>query len=172
MNNHSPVRWMVSFWPPDGGSANEPDFPEVEFWHPDRLTARAEAARVLVELREERNDERDWVSAGHPDPFEVGAGRHPGGQWILRYEDLKHENAASNPSAKKRRKGVKSAASTWKGTIDGKHLKRTLRESHRDQRSLEQIIEDSFKDVPQEEWDKLPHNLTDWLDYYLYGMDR
>ena len=40
------------------------------------------------------------------------------------------------------------------------------------ERSLEQIIEDSFNDVPQEEWDRLPHDLTDRLDYYLYGTDR
>ena len=131
MNNHKPVRWMVSFWHPDGDSANEPNFPEVEFWHPDRQTARTEAARVLGELREERGDERDWVAAGHPDPREVGAGRHPGGQWILRYEDLKWEDAASNPSAKKKRRGMKSAAGAWKGIIDGEKLKRTLREARR-----------------------------------------
>ena len=163
---------MVSFWHLDGGSRNEPDFPDVEFWHPDRQSARTEAARVLVELREERGDERDWVAAGHPDPFEVGAGRHPGGQWILRYKDLKRDDAASKPPAKERRKRMKSAAGAWKGVIDGEKLKRTLREAHRDERSLEEIIEDSFKDVPQEEWDKLPHDLTDRLDYYLYGTDR
>ena len=144
---------MVSFWHPDGGSANEPDFPEVEFWHPDRQTAKTEAARVLVELRDEKGDDRDWVAAGHPDPREVGAGRHPGGQWILRYQDLKHETAASMPFAKERRRGIKTTAGTGKGTINGKKLKRTLREDRPDQRSLEQIIEDSFKDVPQEEWD-------------------
>ena len=79
---------MVSFWHPDGDSKSEPDFPKVELWHSDRPTARAEAARVLIELRESLRDERDWVAAGHPDPLEVGAGRHVGGQWILRYEDL------------------------------------------------------------------------------------
>ena len=163
---------MVSFWHPEGCSSNEPDFPQVEFWYPDRQSARTEAARVLVELREERADERDWVAAGHPDPFEVGAGRHPGGQWILRYEDLKYENTASKPSAKEKRRGMKSAAGAWKGVIDGKKLKQTLSEDRRDERSLEQIIEDSFKDVPQEEWDKLPHDLADRLDYYLYGTDR
>ena len=60
---------------------------------------------------------------------------------------------------------MKSAAGAWKGIIDGKKLKQTLREDRRDERSLEQIIEDSFKDVPQEEWDKLPQDLTDRLDY-------
>ena len=164
---------MVSFWHQDGGSANELDFPEIDFWHPDRQTARTEAARVLVELREEQGDERDWVAAGHPDPLEVAAARHPCGQWILRYEDLKHENAASNTSAKKRRKGAKSPAGTWKGVIEERKPKRALHEArHTNERSLEEIIEDSFKDVPQEEWDKLPHDLADRLDYYLYGTAR
>ena len=49
---------------------------------------------------------------------------------------------------------------------------RSLREDHRDKRSLEQTIEDSFKYVPQKEWDKLPHDLTDRLDHYLYGTER
>ena len=122
---------MVSFWHPDGCNANEQEFPKVAFWHPDRQSARAEAARVLVELRENRDDERNWVAAGHPDPFEVGAGRHPGGQWILTYEDLKQDNAASKPPAKERRKLMKSAAGAWKGIIDGEKLKRTLREARR-----------------------------------------
>ena len=38
------VRWMVSFWHADGSWKNEPDFPRVDFWHPDRETSRAEAA--------------------------------------------------------------------------------------------------------------------------------
>ena len=65
-----------------------------------------------------------------------------------------------------------SVAAAWRDIIDGKKLKQTLREDHRDERSLEQIIEDSFKGVPQEEWDKLPHDLTDRLDHYLYGTER
>ena len=54
----------------------------------------------------------------------------------------------------------------------GLEFPRDVPASRLDERSLEQIIEDSFKDVPQEEWDKLPHDLTDRLDYYLYGTDR
>ena len=38
-------------------------------------------------------------------------------------------------------------------------------------RSLEEILDENFKDVPQEEWDQLPHDLVDRLDYYLYGTD-
>ena len=44
--------------------------------------------------------------------------------------------------------------------------------SHPEKRSLEEIIEENFKDVPQEEWDRLPRDLTDRLDYYLYGTER
>ena len=69
---------MVSFWHPGGDRHDEPDFPKVEFWHPNRQSSRA-AARVLVELREKRGRQREWVAASHPDPFQVGVGRHPGG---------------------------------------------------------------------------------------------
>ena len=86
------VRWMVSFWHPDGRNRDEPDFPEISLWHPDRETAKEEAARVLVELMEKRGDKRDWAAAGHPDPFAVGTGQHPGGQWILRYRDLERDS--------------------------------------------------------------------------------
>lgn len=131
MNNHRPVRWMVSFWHTDGDSKDETDFPKVELWHSDKESARTEAARVLIELREGRGDERDWVAAGHPDPLEVGAGRHIGGQWILRYGDLENGGAASKLLAKDRLRGTKSAAGAWKGIIDGEELKRTLNEARR-----------------------------------------
>ena len=39
-------------------------------------------------------------------------------------------------------------------------------------RSLEEILDENFKEVPQEEWDQLPHDLVDRLDHYLYGTDR
>ena len=103
---------MLSFWHPNGEWKDESDFPKVEFWHPDRASAREEATRVLTELREERRDVREWVAAGHPDPFEVGAGRHPGGQWILRYQDLKP-----------------GAAGAWQGMTDGEDMKRVLHEA-------------------------------------------
>ena len=112
MNSIEPVRWMVSFWHPDGGPRDESDFPRVELWHADRTHAREEAARVLIELREERNDTRDWVAAGHPDPLEVGAGRHPGGQWILRFQDLD-----------------RGAGGDWKAATDGEEMKRVLYEA-------------------------------------------
>ena len=78
---------MVRFSHPEGRARDEADFPTIPFWHADEKTAKAAAARVLVELMEKRGDKRDWIAAGHPDPIEVGAG-HPGGQWIVRYRDL------------------------------------------------------------------------------------
>ncbi len=133
---------MVSFWHPEGGPGDEHDFPKVAFWHPNRESAREEAARVLIELREERRDERDWVAAGHPDPFAVGSGRHPGGQWVLRYRDLRRgggdgksrglsQGEGDTGSADKKPKLTKSAAGTWQGIIDGEELKRMLYEARR-----------------------------------------
>ena len=73
---------MLGFMWSDGGPNCELDFPDFEFWHADRETSKAEGRRVLAKLRS-RADERDWIAFGHPDPHEVGAGRHPGGQWII-----------------------------------------------------------------------------------------
>jgi hypothetical protein len=127
------VRWMVVFWHPNGEARCELDFPEVAFWHPDRRSARQEAARVLTELREERGDKREWVAAGYPDPMEAGAGNHPLGQWFLRYRDLEHGSGEAvdtrSPNNGKRR--TQSAAGAWRGIIDGEELKRTLYEARR-----------------------------------------
>ena len=38
--------------------------------------------------------------------------------------------------------------------------------------AIEDVIDDIFKDVPDEEWDRLPPDLTDRLDHYLYGGDE
>ena len=40
------------------------------------------------------------------------------------------------------------------------------------ERSLEDIIFENFRAVPQEEWERVPHDLVDRLDHYLYGVDR
>ena len=128
---------MVSFWHPDGSNRDESGFPSVEFWHPDRKSARKEAARVLIVLREERGDERDWVAAGHPDPFEVGAGRHPGGQWTLRYRDLRCDGKGLERSTDKTFKPTKSAAGSWRGNVDGEALKQMLYEARRTVSSTE-----------------------------------
>ena len=82
MNDMDSVRWMVTFFHSEGGSRDEPDFPQVEFWNPNKKASMEAGARVLQELKD-RGDNRDWKAVGHPDPFKVGVGQHPGGQWIL-----------------------------------------------------------------------------------------
>ena len=120
------VRWMVTFWHAEGGIRDEPDFPLVEFWYPDRETSMVEAARVLIELREVREDERDWVAAGHPDPREVGAGRHPGGQWLLRYGDLKPASTEEHLEAGERLRTARSVAGAWKDNRAAEDLQREV----------------------------------------------
>ncbi len=39
-------------------------------------------------------------------------------------------------------------------------------------RTLEDIFVARFNDIPQEEWDRLPHDLIDNLDHYTAGADR
>jgi len=41
--------------------------------------------------------------------------------------------------------------------------------SDRTTRPIEEIIRDLAAEVPQAEWDRLPRDLTDNLDHYLYG---
>ena len=120
------VRWMVSFWHPEGGRRDEPNFPDVEFWHADRETSMVEAARVLIELREVQEDERDWAAAGHPDPFEVGAGRHPGGQWILRYSDMKPPAPGEQLEARERLRRFGAVAGAWKDNKAAEELQREI----------------------------------------------
>ena len=43
---------------------------------------------------------------------------------------------------------------------------------HSDTPRIEDTIREIAEDVPDEEWEKLPHNLTDRLDYYLYGVEE
>lgn len=111
------VRWMVVFLPPDGRRVTDPDFPQVDFWHPDKRTSRIEAARVLWELRE-RGDTRDWIAAGYPDPLAVGQWGYISTHWTLRYSDLETDG---NGGAK-----IKSVAGAWKGKVDADEMKRAL----------------------------------------------
>jgi len=46
------------------------------------------------------------------------------------------------------------------------------RQYDRTARPIEEILEELAKEVPQEEWDKLPDDLTDNLDHYLYGTPK
>jgi hypothetical protein len=43
---------------------------------------------------------------------------------------------------------------------------------HRPVRPIEEIIQELAAEVPQSEWDKLPHDLTDNLDHYLYATPK
>ena len=131
------VGWMLSFWHSKGDWRGEVDFPDVEFWQPDRKTARVEAASALTELRA-RGDMRDWVAAGHPDPREVAVGNHHGGQWVLRYADLECASAENGTRlsqeavdvgmAGKCIVGTRSAADDWIG-VDWEKMKRDLHEA-------------------------------------------
>ena len=87
MTGDRAVGWTLSFRHPNGDSNGEANFPSVELRYADEQTSKVEASRVLIELREQRGDERDWVATGHPDPMEVGDGHHSGDQWMMRYED-------------------------------------------------------------------------------------
>ncbi|MCY3764506.1 MAG: hypothetical protein OXH06_03650 [Gemmatimonadetes bacterium] len=85
MAKHEQVKWMLGFFKKDDGSRpiEQPNFPEYGFWQPDKPTCTAEGRRVLRELRD-GGDTSEWIAYGHPDPFAVGDGRHPGGQWMDR----------------------------------------------------------------------------------------
>jgi len=56
--------------------------------------------------------------------------------------------------------------------VDG--LRLTTSESHYDKlaRPIEDLLEELARDIPQEEWDKLPSDLNENLDYYLYGEPK
>lgn len=53
-------------------------------------------------------------------------------------------------------------------------LRLTALEKHYDQsaRPIEDLLEELARDIPQEEWDKLPSDLNENLDYYLYGEPK
>lgn len=90
MNESLPVRWFVIFIKPEpngGGDVDTPDFPDLEFWHADKESARQEAERVMRELHEQ-GDDRNWKAVGHPDPLEVARGNHDVDQWIVSSEDV------------------------------------------------------------------------------------
>ena len=53
-------------------------------------------------------------------------------------------------------------------------LSLTTSEIHYDKstRPIEDVLEELAKEIPREEWDKLPNDLCDNLDYYLYGVPK
>ena len=67
----------------NGGDAyHQEDLPKLEFWHPTKEASQA-AAQSWLRERMESGDSRNWMAFGHPDPYEVGAGRCDGDQWIF-----------------------------------------------------------------------------------------
>jgi len=53
-------------------------------------------------------------------------------------------------------------------------LRLTTSETHYDKsaRPIVDILEELAKEIPQKEWDKLPSDLNDNLDHYLYGVPK
>ena len=58
-------------------------------------------------------------------------------------------------------------AGKWKEVV-----RTTTNKTHYDKsaRPIEDLLEEMAGEVPQEEWDKLPYDLNDNLDHYLYGV--
>lgn len=42
----------------------------------------------------------------------------------------------------------------------------------RSARPIEELLSDLAKEIPKEEWEKLPDDLNDNLDHYLYGVPK
>ena len=123
------VRWMITFYHPDGSWQDEPDFPDVKSWQPNKYIARQEAARVLAELRETRGDKRDWFAVGLTDPLAILRGQILGGQpwneWTMHYDDLVPNSGGE----------IKSVAGAWEGIVDGEEMKRILDEARHPDRA-------------------------------------
>ena len=60
-------------------------------------------------------------------------------------------------------------AGKWKEVV-----RLTTAETHYDQsaRPIEDILEELAREIHQEEWDRLPGDLNDNLDHYLYGIPK
>lgn len=44
--------------------------------------------------------------------------------------------------------------------------------SSSDDRPIEEIAEEIFAEVPSQEWERLPADLSDQLDHYIYGTPK
>ena len=57
----------------------------------------------------------------------------------------------------------------WKEVV-----KLTMTDKHYDKsaRPIEELLEELAREIPQEEWDKLPRDQNDNLDHYLYGVPK
>lgn len=60
-------------------------------------------------------------------------------------------------------------AGKWKEVV-----RLTTAETYYDQsaRPIEDILEELAREIPQEEWDRLPCDLNDNLDHHLYGIPK
>jgi hypothetical protein len=60
-------------------------------------------------------------------------------------------------------------AGKWK-----EFVRPTTTKAHYDKsaRPIEDLLEELAKKIPQEEWDRLPSDLNDNLDHYLYGVPK
>ncbi len=53
-----------------------------------------------------------------------------------------------------------------------KHERKKKALEKEDTRPIEQVLEELAKEVPPEEWDKLPDDLNNNLDHYIYGTPK
>ena len=67
MKEVTSVRWMVTFYHSEGRWRDEPDFPKVSFWHPNKKASMEEGARILQELKDS-GDNRGLESSGSSRP--------------------------------------------------------------------------------------------------------
>lgn len=87
MSKGSELRWALFFAHPSGRNKTEPDFPDYEYWHPNKQSAIVEGKRVLKELRSQ-GDKRDWYAGVHFDPFKINEVREPNAVTRIPIHDL------------------------------------------------------------------------------------
>jgi len=56
--------------------------------------------------------------------------------------------------------------------VDELGLTTTERQYNKSVRPIEDLLDELAKEIPQEEWDRLPGDLNDNLDHYLYGVPK
>ncbi|MBW2615296.1 MAG: hypothetical protein JRD02_03850 [Deltaproteobacteria bacterium] len=65
-------------------------------------------------------------------------------------------------------------AGKWKEVMQVDELRLTSAEIRYDKsaRPIEDLLDELAKEIPQEEWDRLPSDSNDNLDHYLYGVPK
>ena len=51
-------------------------------------------------------------------------------------------------------------------------IERLKQQLLRSARPIEEVLNELAKEVPQDEWDRLPSDLNENLDHYLYGVPK